>query len=154
MLGFHFTIIDKFLLINQKLLQLFYYIYQGIFSMTQYVLQKLYCWTPPRLLLLLMEISPSDVLNVTKWCVKSVHMQSESYWCYTSWWCHFDLLQPALAPLEQVLPQEVPVGCQIGAFLLAGHHPGVPQHSHHIIGAWQPASVADTSARYEQLYAA
>lgn len=45
------------------------------------------------------------------------------------------LLQSALAPLEQVLPQEVQVGCQIGAFLLAGHHPGVPQHPHHIIRA-------------------
>ncbi len=32
----------------------------------------------------------------------------------------------------------------------AGHHPGVPQHSHHIIRALQPASVADTSAGYEQ----
>lgn len=58
----------------------------------------------------------------------------------------FLLLQSALAPLEQVLPQEVPVGRQVGAFLLAGHHPGVPQHPHHIIGALQPAPVAHTSA--------
>lgn len=57
-------------------------------------------------------------------------------------------LQSALAPLEQVLPQKVPVGCQIGAFLLAGHHPGFPQHPHHIVGALQPAFVANTSARY------
>lgn len=63
-------------------------------------------------------------------------------------------LQSALAPLEQVLPQEVPVGCQIGAFLLAGHHPGVPQHSHYIIRALRPAFVADTSAGYEQQYRA
>lgn len=64
------------------------------------------------------------------------------------------LLQSALAPLEQVLSQEVPVGRQIGAFLLAGHHPGVPQHSHHIIRALQPAHVADTSAGYVQHYCA
>lgn len=52
-------------------------------------------------------------------------------------------LQSALAPLEQVLPQKVSFGRQIGAFLLAGHHPGVPQHTHHIVRALQPAPVAD-----------
>lgn len=62
----------------------------------------------------------------------------------------FLLLQSALAPLQQVLPQEVPGGCQIGAFLLAGDHPGVPQHAHHIIRALQPTHVADTSAGYEE----
>lgn len=51
--------------------------------------------------------------------------------------------------MEQILPQEVPFGCQVSAFLLAGHHPCVPQHPNHIIRTLQPAFVADTGARYE-----
>lgn len=57
-------------------------------------------------------------------------------------------LQSALAPLEPILSQEVPLGRQIGAFLLAGHHSGVSQHSHDIIRALQPATLADRSAGY------
>lgn len=70
--------------------------------------------------------------------------------CRTWWWHCLVSLQSALAPLEQILPQEVPVGRQICAFLLAGHHSGVPQHSHNIIWALQPAPVADRSSGYEQ----
>lgn len=68
--------------------------------------------------------------------------------CCTSWLDSSSTLQSALAPLESILPQEVPPGRQICAFLLAGHHSGVPQHSHNLVRALQPAAVADRSAGY------
>lgn len=54
-------------------------------------------------------------------------------------------LQSALAPMEQVLSQEVPFGGQVGAFLLAGHHSRVPEHAHHLLRTLQPAYVVDPS---------
>lgn len=93
-----------------------------------------------------------------QWSTKTWWIDPDLSWssCLSSWFplpFHFltrPLLysQSALAPLEPILPQEVPLGRQICAFLLAGHHSGVPQHSHHIIGALQPAAVADGSAGY------
>lgn len=43
----------------------------------------------------------------------------------------------------------MPVGGEIGAFLLAGHHLGVPQHTHHILGTLQSTHVVDASPGYE-----
>lgn len=45
----------------------------------------------------------------------------------------FVTLQSALAPLEQVLPQEVSPGGEIHHLLLAGDPPGVPQHADHLL---------------------
>lgn len=50
--------------------------------------------------------------------------------------------QSSVEALEPVLSKEVSCGGEIGHFLLAGHHPGVPQHSHHRLRALQPARVA------------
>jgi hypothetical protein len=57
-------------------------------------------------------------------------------------------LQSALASMEQVLSKELPVCGEIGAFLLVGHHPGVPQHAHHLIRTLQPTRLVDASPRY------
>lgn len=54
--------------------------------------------------------------------------------------------QSALASLEQVLPQEVPLGREIGPVLLAGDHSGVPQYAHYFIGALQPTRLAHNGA--------
>lgn len=53
--------------------------------------------------------------------------------------------QSALASLEQVLPQEMPLSGEIGAVLLAGDNSGVPQYAHHLIRALQSTSLAHTS---------
>lgn len=39
--------------------------------------------------------------------------------------------QSILSKMEQAVQEEVPGGGQIAGFLLAGHLPGFPQHSHH-----------------------
>lgn len=39
--------------------------------------------------------------------------------------------QSSVETLEPFLPQEVSCSREIGDVLLAGHHLGVPQHSHH-----------------------
>lgn len=50
--------------------------------------------------------------------------------------------------MESFLPQEVSRRREVGDLLLAGHHPGFPQHPHHRLRALQPAGLADRSAGY------
>lgn len=51
--------------------------------------------------------------------------------------------QSSVAAMEPFLSQEVSCCCEISDILLVGNHLGVPQHSHHRLGALQPTRLVD-----------